>query len=139
VLDKFVGDALMALWGAPVGRDDDALRALRCALSLQRRVAQLGLEREKRGLPAQRVGIGVHVGDAVVGSMGASMRLDYTAIGPCVNLASRLCGLAKAGEVLSSVETAQPLAALLDLEPATEVRVKGFSEPVAVCRVLGER
>jgi adenylate cyclase len=102
-------------------------------------VAQLGLEREKRGLPAQRVGIGVHVGDAVVGSMGASMRLDYTAIGPCVNLASRLCGLAKAGEVLSSVETAQPLAALLDLEPATEVRVKGFSEPVAVCRVLGER
>jgi adenylate cyclase len=139
VLDKFVGDALMALWGAPVGRDDDPLRALRCALSMQRRVAKLAADRRERGLPPQHIGIGVHVGQAVVGSMGAPMRLDYTAIGPCVNLASRLCGLARPGEVLSSLETMQPLAAMLAFEEANEVRVKGFSEPVSVCRVTGER
>jgi adenylate cyclase len=139
VLDKFVGDALMALWGAPVQRDDDALRALRCALSMQRRIAKLGERRVARGLPAQRVGIGVHVGEAVVGSMGAPVRMDFTAIGPCVNLANRLCGLAGPGEVISSLETITPLSDQLDFEFGEVVEVKGFSEPVAVCRVRGER
>ncbi len=139
VLDKFVGDALMALWGAPVQRDDDPLRALRCALAMQARIAKLGERRIAQGLPAQRVGIGVHVGQAVVGSIGAPMRLDYTAIGPCVNLASRLCSLAGPGQVLSSLETVQPMADQLIFEPGEEVQVKGFSEPVSVCRVVGER
>lgn len=139
VLDKFVGDALMALWGAPVGRDDDALRALRCALSMQARIAKLGKVRRNADLPAQQVGIGVHIGEAVVGSIGAPMRLDYTAIGPCVNLASRLCSLAGPGEVLSSLETVQPLHGQLVFEEASQERVKGFAELVSVCRVVGER
>jgi adenylate cyclase len=139
VLDKFVGDALMALWGAPVQRDDDALRALRCALSMQRRIAKLGQRRLARGLPAQRVGIGVHVGEAVVGSMGAPVRLDFTAIGPCVNLANRLCGLAGPGEIISSLETVTPLSGQLDFEFGEVVEVKGFTDPVAVCRITGER
>ncbi len=139
VLDKFLGDALMAIWGAPVQRDDDALRALRCALRMQRRMARLGEARLERGLPAQQVGIGVHIGEAVVGGIGAPMRLDYTAIGPCVNLASRLCDLAGPGEVLSSLETVHPLASALRFEEAHQERVKGFSEPVSVCRVIGER
>jgi adenylate cyclase len=139
VLDKFVGDALMALWGAPVQRDDDALRALRCALSMQRRIARLGANRAERGLDPQRIGVGVHIGDAVVGSMGAPMRLDYTAIGPCVNLASRLCSLAGPGEVVTSLTTAQSLADQFVLSAPSTVGVKGFSEPVAVCRVTGER
>jgi adenylate cyclase len=139
VLDKFVGDALMALWGAPVAREDDALRALRCALAMQRRIAKLGAARAERGLAPQQIGVGVHIGDAVVGSMGAPMRLDYTAIGPCVNLANRLCSLAGPGEVVTSLETAKPLADQLVLGEPTTVAVKGFSEPVSVCRVTGER
>jgi len=139
VLDKFVGDALMALWGAPVGRDDDALRALRCALSMQKRIATLGTVTRNSDLPAQQIGIGVHIGEAVVGGIGAPMRLDYTAIGPCVNLASRLCSLAGPGDVLSSLETVRSLGAELIFEQASLERVKGFSEPVSVCRVTGER
>ncbi len=139
VLDKFLGDALMAIWGAPVQRDDDALRALRCALSMQGRIAKLGDVRRNDDLPAQRIGIGVHIGEAVVGGIGAPMRLDYTAIGPCVNLASRLCDLAGPGEVLTSLETVEPLSERLSFQRVSQVKVKGFSEPVAVCRVTGER
>ncbi len=139
VLDKFVGDALMAMWGAPVQRDDDALRALRCALSMQRCITALQVHRRNEDLPAQQIGVGVNVGQAVVGCMGSSMRADYTAIGPSVNLAHRLCSLAGPGEIWTSLATARSAGDRFQLESVAPVGVKGFAEPVEVCRVLSER
>jgi len=138
VLDKFVGDAFMATWGAPVRRDDDALRALRCGLALQERLASLAPGRAAAGLAELSMGVGVHSAEAVVGCIGAPMRLDYTVIGPGVNLSSRLCSLAQGGEVLASLETIAPHAEQLRFTEEAAVKVKGFAQATRVCRVEGE-
>jgi adenylate cyclase len=99
-LDKFIGDALMAYWGAPVATPDDADRAIRAALDMQDALRALNARWTASGRPALQAGIGINAGDAFVGNIGAPRRLEYTLIGDTVNLASRLCGLARGGEVL---------------------------------------
>jgi adenylate cyclase len=99
-LDKFIGDALMAYWGAPVGAPDDADRAIRAAIDMQAELIGLNARWTAAGRPALQAGIGINAGDAFVGNIGAPRRLEYTLIGDTVNIASRLCGLASGGEVL---------------------------------------
>jgi adenylate cyclase len=99
-LDKFIGDALMAYWGAPVSEVDDVDRAIRAALDMQRELAELNARWTDEGRSALHAGIGINYGDAFVGNIGSPRRLEYTLIGDTVNLASRLCGLARGGEVL---------------------------------------
>ncbi|HMS04093.1 MAG TPA: adenylate/guanylate cyclase domain-containing protein, partial [Gemmatimonadaceae bacterium] len=101
-LDKYIGDALMAYWGAPVSDATDADRAVAAALDMQRALAELNARWAAAGRPVLATGIGVHAGDAFVGNIGAPQRLEYTLIGDTVNVASRLCGLAAGGEVLVS-------------------------------------
>ncbi len=101
-LDKFIGDALMAYWGAPVATDDDADRAIRAALDMQTELAALNTRWAADGRSALHAGIGINAGDAFVGNIGSPRRLEYTLIGDTVNLASRLCGLARGGEILVS-------------------------------------
>jgi len=137
VLDKFIGDALMALWGAPVGGPDDVDRALSCALEMQEQLALLNETRIAEGRGPIHCGIGVNAGQAVVGTMGSSKRLEFTAIGDPVNLASRLCGLAGPGEIMVSQEamalTTMPF--LTEARPPTQV--KGKSQPVPLVKLLG--
>ena len=101
-LDKFIGDAIMAYWGAPVAADDDADRAVAAALDMQDHLRALNVRWAATGRPTLNAGIGINFGDAFVGNIGSPRRLEYTLIGDTVNLASRLCKLASGGEVLIS-------------------------------------
>jgi adenylate cyclase len=95
VVDKYLGDGVMAIFGAPVTRPDDAQRALECALEIRRRVAALGPALSARGLPHPDIGIGVNTSSVIAGNIGSPTRLNYTVLGDGVNLASRLEGLTK--------------------------------------------
>lgn len=101
-LDKFIGDAIMAYWGAPEARDDDADGAVAAALEMQAVLAALNARWRVQGRPELHAGIGIHQGDAFVGNIGSPRRLEFTLIGDTVNVANRLCSLAQAGEVLVS-------------------------------------
>jgi len=137
ILDKFIGDAIMGLWGAPVKRPDDATNAVRAAVKMQKRVAEWNEERVAQGKVPIRIGIGLHTGQVVVGNMGSSKALSYTAIGDGVNLASRLCGVAREDMVVISEECA--VRAGKDkfvLEALAPAKVKNREAPVEIHRVL---
>jgi class 3 adenylate cyclase len=132
VLDKFVGDLLMAVFGAPVRHENDAGNAARCALALL--AARTELDRTSRHqLP---IGIGVASGTVVAGCMGSQERMNYTVLGERVNLASRLCSIARAGEVLVDEATLAHLGGRARTEAKGEVQLKGFAAPVPVYRLV---
>ena len=139
-LDKFIGDAVMAIYNAPLTVAGHAGHACRSALKMLERLGELNEEFSKRGVPRLEIGIGINTGEAVVGNMGADMRFDYTAIGDNVNLSSRLEGLNKyyGTHVLVSESTRSQADGFLFRE-VDLVRVKGKNEPVAVYELLSER
>lgn len=120
-LDKFIGDALMAYWGAPVSHPDDADRAVRAALDMQRELTQLNARWTAEGRSALHAGIGINAGDAFVGNIGSPRRLEYTLIGDTVNLANRLCNLARGGDVLISEDVRAQLTDSVPLRPRPEL------------------
>ncbi|RNB82071.1 adenylate/guanylate cyclase domain-containing protein [Brevibacillus fluminis] len=138
-LDKFIGDGVMAIFGAPIPLDDHPVRAVRAALQMKKGSAALA-ERltEKYGYSVS-FGIGLNSGDAVIGNIGAKNRLDYTAIGDTVNMAARLESNAKPGQVLISQSTYDLVKELFEIEPLGEIKVKGKEKPVAVYQVMGEK
>ena len=138
-LDKFIGDCVMAVWGPPSPHGDDPARALRAALEMQAQVEALNEMRESRGQKPLEVGIGVNSGMAVVGYMGSADRHEFTAIGDCVNIASRLCGIAKAGEVLAADNTVSKAGSDFQVEALPVQTVKGKEKTVQPYRVLGLR
>jgi adenylate cyclase len=101
-LDKFIGDSLLAYWGAPVAYADDADRALAAVQDMDTTLAVLNARWRAAGRPTLEVGIGLNAGDAFVGNIGSPRRLEYTLIGDTVNVANRLCGAAAPGEILVS-------------------------------------
>jgi class 3 adenylate cyclase len=134
-LDKFAGDAVMAVFGAPRALDDHAERALRCGVAMQQRQAGLNAEAARLGLPACHIGIGVNSGRVIAGTVGGPGRLDYTVLGDAVNVAQRLQSQALAGEILVSAATVRR-ARPHDAEPAGTRQLKGRDELVEVYRIL---
>jgi adenylate cyclase len=138
-LDKYIGDAVMAFWGAPVAFADHASRAVATSLLMQASAARLNADFKKRGWPELKIGIGINSGLMHVGDMGSAIRRAYTVMGDAVNLGSRLEGITKVYGVGIAVGEATRLAAPgfvyreLDL-----VRVKGKNEPVAIFEPLGK-
>src|SRR3989449_2900261 len=99
-LDKFIGDAIMALWGAPIAHEDDADRAMACALDQLAALEKLNTKWKDQGRPELGVGIGINFGEVFAGNIGSDRRLEYTVIGDAVNTASRLCRTAGPNEIL---------------------------------------
>lgn len=126
-LDKFIGDAILVLFNAPLDQPDHSLRAVRTAVSIQQ-----GLRGHGSGLG---VGIGVHRGVAVVGNIGTPQRMEYTAIGSTVNIASRLCDLARAGEVVVSEAVQSELKGSFESTALGEVQVKGIDTPLQIAKI----
>lgn len=133
-LDKFLGDGLMAMFGAPLGHGDDVRRALACAKEMQTVFNQLRRKWCAEGLPDMQQGIGINTGEAVVGSIGSAKRLDYTAIGDAVNTAQRLQGLAAGGQIVLSASTFNRLEDE-SAESLGTIQVKGKREAVNVFRL----
>ncbi|MDB6140506.1 MAG: Adenylate cyclase, class 3 [Verrucomicrobiaceae bacterium] len=133
VVDKFVGDMIMALFGAPSAYGDDAMRAAQCALRMVLRRDELNEHSKWRF----QVGIGIATGNVIAGCMGSEERLDYTVLGERVNLASRLCSKAAPGEVLIDDATLEKLDGTATSEPVLDLELKGFSETVTAHRLLG--
>jgi adenylate cyclase len=134
-LDKFMGDAIMALWGAPLGHADDPDRALQAAIEMQHAVARLNQRWASEGRPEIRVGIGINHGEVFAGNIGSHRRLDYTVIGDAVNVASRLCAEAGPGEVLVTENFLQVVRGQVDHEFLPEMALKGKTQVVQVYRV----
>ena len=137
VLDKFIGDAIMAFWGAPLEQHDHADRAMRAALDMMRRLAGLQLKWADEGLPFVDIGIGIHTGHAIVGNMGSEKRFDYTAIGDTVNAASRLEGLNKEYKthIIISEATKRKLKDPVAVNELGEVTVKGKTAALKIYSV----
>ena len=123
-LDKFIGDAILVLFNVPLDQPDHVERAVRTAISIQQRLTS-----HYSGL---QVGIGIHRGEAVVGNIGTPQRMEYTAIGSTVNIASRLCDLALPGEVVVSQAIVDSLPKLWNVKSKGTVQVKGIKKPLEV-------
>jgi adenylate cyclase len=134
-LDKFIGDAIMALWGAPIAHPGDPDRALVAALAMQDAITALNERWEAEGRPEIGVGIGINHGDVFAGNIGSHRRLEYTVIGDAVNVAARLCREAGPGEILVSEALLRAVRDQVDCEYLPELALKGKSQVVQVYRV----
>jgi len=139
VVDKFVGDELMAVFGAPVASRGHADQAVRAALRIRQAVDAVNRDRAARGEPPLGVGIGLNCGAAVAGNMGSPGRLNYTVLGASVNIASRLCDQAASGEILVIEPFLAELSMTVDAEPLGPRSFKGISAPLPVHTIRGIR
>lgn len=137
-LERFTGDGMMIFFNDPVVVPDPAARAIRMALAMRDRVLELSSEWKKRGYDLA-LGIGIAKGFATIGAIGYEGRQDYGAIGTAINLAARLCGEAKGGQVLTNRKTLADFEALVEAEPVGELNLKGLARPVPALNITGLR
>ena len=134
-LDKYIGDNIMALFGAPDASPDDAKNAVKTAVEMQKRLVPLNQELEEQGFTKIEIGIGLHTGEATVGYIGSQQRSDYTAIGDTVNTAARLESNAQGGQILISEATAQAAGDLFPLVSHEPLTVKNRLQPINLFEV----
>ena len=125
-LDKFVGDEVIALFGAPIHMDDHAYLAARAALAMQKAHQQISAELSAQGIELPSMGIGISTGEVIAGELGSTIRSDFTAIGRAMNLGSRLCGIAGPGEICISGPTYEKIRNQIEAERGDEVKLKGL-------------
>ncbi|HXY68798.1 MAG TPA: adenylate/guanylate cyclase domain-containing protein, partial [Gemmatimonadales bacterium] len=124
-LDKFIGDAIMALWGAPLSMADDADKAMAAAIEMQQALTALNKHWEESGKPPVNIGIGINFGEVFAGNVGSEQRLEYTVLGDAVNTASRLCSKAAKGEIMISEPLYKRLKTPPDVEAREPIPLKG--------------
>jgi adenylate cyclase len=134
-LDKFMGDAIMALWGAPISHEDDADRAMQCALDQLQALEKMNVKWREKGRQEIAIGIGINFGEVFAGNFGSDRRLEYTVIGDAVNTASRLCSVAGHNEILISEPFYKALKKPPKVEALEPMQVKGKAKKVPVYRV----
>jgi adenylate cyclase len=138
-LDKFMGDGIMALWGAPVLHPDDAVRSVQCALDQMHVLGEFNRNRIARSLPPLAIGIGIHTGPLVAGYIGSSKALSYTVIGDTANTSARLCGIAQTGQIIVSETTHARLAGRFEYDELPPAHVKGKEHALRIFNVKRER
>jgi PAS domain S-box-containing protein len=136
-IDEFIGDAIFVLFGAPVWQEDDALRAVACAVQLQLAMASVNEQNQQEDLPDVEMGIGVHTGQVVVGNIGSPERMKYGVVGRNVNLTSRIQSYTTGGQILISETTRKEVGPILRIGKQMEVKAKGIEHPVTLFEVLG--
>jgi adenylate cyclase len=136
-LDKFIGDAVMAQWGAPIGTPEDPDKAMTAAIEMMDELGKLNAKWISEGRPALQIGIGINHGEAFAGNIGSEKRLEYTVIGDTVNTASRLCSAAGPGEILISDEMRKVVSKIPKLSEMPPMELKNKSQPVKVFKVVG--
>lgn len=133
-IDKFVGDCVMVLFGAPIDQPDHEYLAVRCAMAVQRSISRLNGQRaDQQGI---RMGIGINSGEAMTGCLGSTQRMDYTALGDTINTAARLEGKAEPSQILIGPETAKALAGRIQCRPVGSLTLKGKLAGVEAFEVI---
>jgi adenylate cyclase len=135
-LDKFIGDAVMAQWGAPIGSPEDPDKAMKAAIEMMEELAKLNKKWVAEGRPGLQIGIGINHGEAFAGNIGSEKRLEYTVIGDTVNTASRLCSAAGPGEILISEDMKKVLSKKPKLVECPPMELKNKTQPVKVFKVV---
>jgi len=142
--DKYIGDAIVAIFGAPIHFRDHAEQGLRCAIEMQRALRRLNIERRRQGLPVFEMRIGINSGNVIVGAIGCDMKLEYTSIGETTNLANRMECACEIGHILIAegtyrrIHTQNFSDVFIDSDPSL-LQVKGYLEPVKAYRVLVDK
>lgn len=131
-IDKFVGDGIMAYFGAPLYPEQHAWRAVKAGMDMQKALHDLNHKWEREGKQPLNIGVGINTGSVIMGNIGTEQYMDFTLIGDSVNLASRLCSAAIANEVLISTSTYQEVYRNVVIEQSREIQVKGKVKPVRV-------
>lgn len=139
VVNKFVGDEIIGIYGAPVEHDDDALRCVRAGMEMISEVKRMNVERAAKGKKEFAIGVGINTGRVVCGVMGSEARAEYTVLGAPVNLTARLCSSAKPMQVIITKATWDAVKDHVEVVPLGEQPFKGFSEPIPVFEVRSVR
>lgn len=135
-LDKFIGDEVMALFGAPISQEDHALRAVQVAIEMQQEHRKIMCRWRNEGVNARPIGIGIATGELIAGEMGSTQRMDYTVMGQAANLGSRICGMAAGGEILICPETYRFAGSGVDVINLGKQTFKGIQNATAVYKLL---
>jgi adenylate cyclase len=138
-LDKFMGDGIMAFWGAPMTHPDDAVRSVQCALDQMEALGRFNRKRIEGGNPPLAVGMGIHTGPLVAGYVGSSRAMSYTVIGDTANTSARLCGIALAGQVIVSEYTLARLGPRFEVEELPPAHLKGKEKPLRIFNIKREK
>jgi adenylate cyclase len=138
-LDKFVGDEIIGLFGAPIAIDDAPFKAVSCALAMLQALEEFNRTRAAENQAPIRIGIGINTGNVITGSIGSTRALQYTAIGDAMNVASRLVNVASSGEIIASESTYRQVANRVEATALPPVKVKGKAEELKVFRITGLR
>ncbi|HNI95819.1 MAG TPA: adenylate/guanylate cyclase domain-containing protein [Leptospiraceae bacterium] len=136
-IDEFIGDAILVIFGAPIQRDDDAQRAVACALEMQLAMDEVNRRNREAGFPEVQMGIGINTGDIVVGNIGSKKRMKYGVVGKNVNLTSRIESYTVGGQTLISPFTVDACKGLLRIDDQFEVMPKGVNTPITISAVGG--
>jgi adenylate cyclase len=138
-LDKFVGDEIIGLFGAPIAIDDAPFKAVSCALAMLQALEEFNRTRAAENQAPIRIGIGINTGNVITGSIGSTRALQYTAIGDAMNVASRLVNVAGSGEIIASESTYRAVAGRVEAIALPPVKVKGKAEELKVFRITALR
>jgi len=138
-VDKFIGDSMMAIWGAPVAHGDDPIRAVKAAIDIQHLLVEFNKTRAAEGQFQIQTGIGINTGNLVAGYIGSSRTMSYSVIGKTVNTAYRLCSAAKPGQILISGQTLDQLQNTFDIAELEPIPARDKYKPVRTFNVLNLR
>jgi len=138
-LDKFMGDGIMALWGAPVAHPDDPGLSVQCAIEQMYALGEFNRSRLSNGQPPLAIGIGIHTGPLVAGYIGSSKALSYTVVGDTANTSARLCGIAESGQIIVSETTYERLSGRFECQELPPAHVKNKENALRIFNVVRER
>lgn len=136
-IDEFIGDAILAIFGAPAKQPDDVKRSVACAIAMQNAMQEVNRKNIEQGFPEVQMGIGINTGELVVGNIGSSKRTKYGVVGSNVNLTSRIESYTVGGQILVSESTVHACEGLLRIDSQMEVKPKGVKEPITIYEIGG--